>query len=71
MYAVQNVMTKSTVNRWVQRFMVGQMSTDDKPRNSRASKRRIRYGMPPAPTNLSVDMKNASLGMEIMLKSRL
>ncbi len=62
----QNVITKSIVNRWVQRLKAGQMSTSDEPQSGRLLKRQTHCGMPQASTNSSIDTKNASLGTEIM-----
>ncbi len=71
-YAVQTVITKSTVNRWVQRFKARRTSMRDKPRKQgTVKKRRTLCGKLQASTNSSIDMKNVSLHMAIMSKSRL
>ncbi len=41
-YGAQNVITKSTVNKWVQRFKVAQMSTSGKLQSGRLTKRKNR-----------------------------
>ncbi len=70
MYGVQNVITKSTVDGWVQRFEARRTSTSDESQSSRPSKRNL-HVMQQALTNSSINTKNASLGMAIMSKSRL
>ncbi len=55
----ENVVTKSTLNRWIQIFKAGQTNTSNKPESSSLLKRRTQCGMPQAATN----SKNASLGM--------
>ncbi len=39
-YGAHNVITKSTMNLWIQKFKVGQISMSDKPQSSRPSKER-------------------------------
>ncbi len=34
-YSVQNVITKSTVNQWAQKFKAGRTNTSNEPRSSR------------------------------------
>ncbi len=71
LYSVQNIITKSTMNQWVQRLQVGQTSMSDKPQSGRPSKRRSWCGMSQALTNSLAYIKNASLDTAIMSKNRL
>ncbi len=70
-YGVQNVITKLTVNWWVQRFKVEQMSTDDQPWSGWPFKKRTQCCMLQASTNTLIDMKNALQSMVIMSESKL
>ncbi len=54
-YDEQNVITKSTVNQWVQRVKAGQTSASDEPRIGTLSKRRTWSGKLQASANLSLD----------------
>ncbi len=65
-YSLQNVTTKSAVNPWVWRFKVG-WTTSDKPRMTNFFKKKD----PECYAVVNDKLKNASLGIAIMLKSKL
>ncbi len=70
-YGVQNVIRKSTINQWVQRFKIGQTSTSNEPRSNIQLKKKTQCGMQQASSNTLINTKNAALHMAIMSKSRL